>query len=367
MPQDSDQNSTTPGAQSQIAWQRWEQKYNQARASSSGRVNALQRAIVSVLIDLNRFGILLRSWAGWHRFTNLLRSQRKEMNRAVDLFVHLFGAAHKNDPMEQGPADDVGGYNVALLFSYENSAVLSSALPACLELRPPADAPPGMHPLVIGLGIQQNVRPMWRKPPGMTYLELVVWIPDVQLKAQYGEPRGPFLWLTRLHLDQLVPTMIGWLYGYPKHWSRVETPNPFFKVSTLFRGRGLLVADLQVGPKLGFATQLPHLQVWLDRLEDQPILSRRGPWGKFLCTHFHWEWTLDHVRAARVDVNVLGSAIPGLAPGQRTYRGAADSSAFDHRLAFVMSVPWRLTFPFDRKDYRPLPARAPLPAYGAGS
>jgi hypothetical protein len=177
----------------------------------------------------------------------------------------------------------------------------------------------------------------------------MIGVPWVRLSDSSDETT--FLCLPRLLLDQLAPTMLGWLFGYKKRWMRIAAEPQSFKVSSLLFKRPILEATVEYSDPPELATDMTELTPWMSSLE-QPIISRSW-WGGLQCTHFHWAWPLTTISPAVVNVKAFQDNVAGLRQGEYRYGQVRHKKHnFRHKTpgtgkAYVMNVPWRLLLPFD--------------------
>src|SRR3954452_24193845 len=84
--------------------------------------------------------------------------------------------------------------------------------------------PPGTHPQVLMFGQHSDVRP-WFRPSGSGtgYDEWIVATPLLEGTDSRGS-RAPGGTMSRLYLDNLWYTILGWFYGYPKKLAHISTP-----------------------------------------------------------------------------------------------------------------------------------------------
>lgn len=108
------------------------------------------------------------------------------------------------------------------LVSYDKSTLLA-LLPSELELAPQRITESDKHPLMFFFGKQMDIRPNFI-PSGMgiTYHEFVVLIPYVQWRSKSDAYHGPFAFMPMLYLDQVFPTVLGYLYGYNNMIARIR-------------------------------------------------------------------------------------------------------------------------------------------------
>ena len=345
--------------QIRFAWgeshKRWTEIRNDPLLRRKSRaVTAFQEFLIAVVSNLYGLETRIRAWLHRQFHSEYLRIYHEMTNEAQHIIERTIGEIPVETGLPVSQADGTGGLTVAMILTHEKREVLEALLPNGMELIPGDNLPekppgPGLHPLMIGLGLNTGARPVQRNRHfrGMNYLEMTIGIPMVQLAPEFGPPRGPFFYLPGLYLNFLTPTLLGWAFGFKKRLRRIASTSSTFRVSSLLRGREKLNAEVTNDQRVQFAWQIRELRPWLAHLE-QPIISRAW-WGKFRCTHFHWDWYLTRVSAASISLKARDE-FAGVIGSQRQFSAQARGGA--EQLAYVMSVPWRLLLPFDRKVLR---------------
>lgn len=212
----------------------------------------------------------------------------------------------RNDlPVKPEACDACGKYLSTMIGTYVDADRLSKLLPPGTSLDP-AHIHDGKHSLVLMFGYTQNLKRVFWPFSGMTYLEFLVGVPNLQLDTNQKYITR-FFYLPVLHLNRFYPTLLGWLVGYRKRWSRMEAGENTYTIRTLFSGKKILEA------KFGVDAALEKFdgQHWEDLL-NQPQVNPFGDDKLFL--HFHWDWDDAAFRPVTADLT-LYEEIPGMSPG----------------------------------------------------
>ncbi|MDC3956111.1 acetoacetate decarboxylase family protein [Polyangium jinanense] len=211
------------------------------------------------------------------------------------------------------------------------------------------------HPVSLYFGHVRDAHMTFPRffPPEMTYFEQVVGVPYVYAKRPLcgGRVRGPFFYMPRLFLTNLLATLGGILFwGFPKKLVRVvEGTNPArtdgsYAVCPLYGG-GDEILGLQWGATGAFepATAVPSFQRQLE-IMTQPLVSQQplsvGP--LLSCSDFDKLWREAEIRPLRTKTNIQEAFVPGLAPGRYSSEGIDQSPTG----AFQLRAPWELSLPY---------------------
>ena len=266
------------------------------------------------------------------------------------------------------PMSGAGNYGTVVAFLQRPRELVEKVLPPELTLEPPGAPPSPTHPMAFTFGQQSAVRALSNPTTmGLQYLESVMIVPRVYLKqdtvqrqfaAMAGAPGtyyGPFNYMPRLYLDQLLPTIVGWALAYAKHWGRIEYTENSLQASTLLTGSPHYRAQFTRGKNLpGVAADCKPLLPWLQML-NAPIVSRTI-FGKLLFTKFYWPWHYASVWDVDLKLDVTDSGVPVLPPGQysfQTVSSVSDGQELTEDFAFVTALGWRLLLPFPREILKP--------------
>lgn len=134
----------------------------------------------------------------------------------------------------------VGDYDAYVVLLMANCNAVEQLLPRQnLKLAPQPLVPSGKHPLIMLVGRQSNVRregvPREKSPCltalglAMTYLEIIVAVPFVC----HGADVTTLVCSTKLVLEDRIPTMLGWLCGFPKSVGRLCWQGPRYHAETM--------------------------------------------------------------------------------------------------------------------------------------
>ncbi|MBZ5593506.1 MAG: acetoacetate decarboxylase family protein [Acidobacteriia bacterium] len=238
---------------------------------------------------------------------------------------------------------DYHGYiRTVIVVDYLDRAKVEALLPDYLELAHVPDAALEKHPVLFSFGLNEHFGPVWMPVKTISYMELLVSIPDTQLKGKRDGYVGPFYFPPRLWLNRLFPTVVGRLLGYPKMLGRVPTTADSCTIRRLFGGE---IARLKVTPCgiSGPIAKIPGFGRWMRRA-NQPIATKVF-FSSPLFTHFQWEWNLAKGQQAEVTLEVISADFPVLARG--TYRWSPLQEGQSG--AILVSSPFEWQIPFSRK------------------
>ena len=240
-------------------------------------------------------------------------------------------------------ADAVGYYRTFYTVMAMDDALLSGLLPSKLELAPQAVTPAGTHPLVFLMGKHFDVRPDFIPFAGMTYLEYICAIPFVQWRDSSNAYRGPFAYMPRMYLNELFPTLLGYLYAYPKLMARIAGNPPtdsLYAVRSLIQDEPILKGTFERrGPELP-PDAFPHF-AHVRQIFDMPFIGKHEL-GPYICSKLTFKLQEATLQACDAQIEIQREFVPGLNPQSFTIPGI-DSSPLG---AFYMAVPWTMTLPF---------------------
>ena len=254
----------------------------------------------------------------------------------------FLGSWQKSPPKPPAGAGDaptpkgllLGSYLTTMMTTHVNTADVARPLPEWLELGPSAHAPEGKHPIILTLGIQQNVRPSFLSfIPGMSYIECIVGVPDLRLKPSVSDDREPCAYLSRIELDRLVPMILGRIIGLPKRLSWIQSESVEISIRSFF---GAAISDSEIrpygptGPAASFAGFEP-----IREMLRQPVVTRTWT-GRLGYCYFFWEWDKCMMRSARGRMDALAD-LPCLPAGQYDWKGGFEDGSVG---ASWVHVPW---------------------------
>jgi hypothetical protein len=254
---------------------------------------------------------------------------------------------HHDVPVQPQKSDAVGMYLTTMVVTYTDAEQLRRLLPEDVELDP-AHIHNGQHAMIYMFGCTQNLHRAWCRLPGMTYLEFVACIPHVRILRKGGF-EAPFCYLPQLRLNRFYPTVLGWLVGYPKIWSRVDAGSSDYQVRTLLGGKPILRADFTPFGEQRNPAKDENLSHWRDLLSE-PHANAFGS-ADLLFLHYHWAWDNGLMQAVSAKLDVQAE-LPGLKAGHYEWQpinfGAWNGDMAPEG-AFRLTSPFDLLSPFSRK------------------
>jgi hypothetical protein len=330
----------------------------------------MQRLVADVIIFLDRIRRRIARMLGLHPVPSPVCIGREIMSAAAlsDTEMNVSKPIRVKPYKADNAMDGAGGYGTIVAFLQQPRELIEETLPAELTIHSPHndsahDASP-THPLVLTFGEQCAVR-AYSNPVymGLQYLESVTIIPRVYLRreaamrqfgqiieAGAGTYFGPFNYMPRLYLDQLLPTIVGWSLAYRKVWGRIEHTVDSLQASSLLTGSPHYKAQFTRGqyqPKV--AVDYPALAPWLKML-NAPIVSRT-PLGKFLFTKYFWAWKYASLWDVDLKLEVTNSGVRALPAGRYSFETVSAPHAGEdgQNFAFIGALGWRLLLPFARE------------------
>ncbi|MBV8906033.1 MAG: hypothetical protein JOZ22_20540 [Acidobacteriia bacterium] len=287
-----------------------------------------------------------------------------------DLNVNIVNPIIVKPKAADNPYDGAGNYGTVVAFLQQKRDLVAQCLPPELMLEETGQPPEDRHPIAVTFGQQNNVRAFVNPPTmGLQYLESVIIIPRVYLRPEVAKQKfgkvlqagqrtylGPFNYMPRLYLDQLLPTIVGWALAYPKHWGRITSTDTSLSASTLLTGSPHYQAQITRGKMLTERVdQYQLLSQWLPLL-NAPIVSRTI-FGKLLFTKFYWPWYYAGLWDVTLNLSVTNSGVPALPPGQYSFSTVSQvptaTAAMSRDFAFITGLGWRLLLPFPREILQP--------------
>ncbi len=237
----------------------------------------------------------------------------------------------------------VGRYRAACAVVSLDRAEAASLLTSNCTLDPAQPlTPEGRHPAIILLGSHRDVGFKALPFIRVNYHEALVSIPWVLPSGDDGH--GPFAHVCRLWLNQLLPVIGGWFFGFPKRWNPIEDPAGGYRVSRLV-GKGTLIeAAFRDAGDSAAPSSFPHFAA-VRPIFEQAFLQRFllvGP-TCYLQMNFHLEKaTLQPIEASIVIARGVSGALPA---------GSYDVAPITQQPlgAFRLELPWTLTWPSSRR------------------
>lgn len=338
----------------QIKWQA------QLRNRMAKIVTGAQKLAIQVVSGLYFIEKAIRAALGSTFASEFLKIYQKLTTHVEGLIEEKLKGVPVPDPFPESLADGTGGLTVAMLLTSADQETVKALLPEGLELSTAEQMGKlkdqmsgGRYPIMIGLGFNSDVRPVWREISfvKMKYLELTIGVPGVQFSRDFpNRPEGPFFYIPALLLNSFTPTLLGWAFGFKKRLKRIKAGASSYQVSRLLSGRPLLAAEVTLDQNntVQLASNLDDLAPWLGLL-DKPIVSRTW-WGGLRFTFFHWDWPFTPTSPARVEFSFSSGELPLVPQGTSIFTSLPESEKPGAGpilgKAYLMSVPWRLLLPF---------------------
>lgn len=222
-------------------------------------------------------------------------------------------------------------------------ATAQASLPDELEIMPQDITPSGTHPLMLLFGKQFDVHPNFAPILNMTYLEHVSALPFVRYRDTENDYKGPFAFLPKLYLNELLPTLLGHLYAYPKTWARVAGNPPYdevYSVHGLLSGDPIVQAVFERSGPQAPADHFEHFAK-IRSIFEMPFIGQYE-FGSLICSNLNFKIPQATIQSATANVAIQREYIQGLAPSTYQSVGIEDSPLG----GFYMATPWELTPPF---------------------
>ncbi|MCC2656365.1 MAG: hypothetical protein K0Q76_1473 [Panacagrimonas sp.] len=197
--------------------------------------------------------------------------------------------------------------------------IVQSMLEPGLTLAPQDLTPATQHPVLLLFGWQSDVRPNRVPFGGGRYMEFIVSVPFVQHRDARLHDRcpGPFIYMPRLFLDQLFPTLLGiWGYGYNKSLATIRADQRDYTVFRRNTQSALISASYQAVGATGSETDFPHFSV-ARKPYGLPLISRTlfGSWH-----YSFYDFALGQalIQPIEMTIKVYSREVGGLPPGTYT-------------------------------------------------
>lgn len=234
-------------------------------------------------------------------------------------------------------------------------ARVQALLPHGLKLGKQTLTPAGTHPVMLFFNdIFRGHLSIPTLIPNLTYHEFHIGIPFTYLAGN-----GPYYYMARLYLDQLLPILGGrFFWGLPKEMASITvSAGTVFQTAaytyTVTSPAGypvaslswqMTVSDFQVPTKAAYFS--PILQILSQTLVSR-LPAAVGP--IYILSDFDKMWTAPTARVGSISTRILMDGelmIPNPVPGQPApewIQGLASGNLFG---AFELRVPWRLSLPY---------------------
>ncbi|MGH8517432.1 MAG: FAD-dependent oxidoreductase, partial [Panacagrimonas sp.] len=197
--------------------------------------------------------------------------------------------------------------------------IVQGMLEPGLTLAPQDLAPAGQHPVLLLFGWQSDVRPNRVPFGGGRYMEFIVSVPFVQ----HAHPRlhercpGPFIYMPRLYLDQLFPTLLGiWGYGYNKTLATIQADQTDYTVYRRSTQSALISASYQATGATGAETDFPNFSL-TRKPYALPLISRTR-FGQWHYSFYDFALGQALIQPIEMTIKVYSREVGGLPPGTYT-------------------------------------------------
>jgi hypothetical protein len=218
-------------------------------------------------------------------------------------------------------------------------AAARAMLPSGLDLAAQDVMRGDRHPVVLILGRQSGVRSKLL-PFGADYLEFILAVPFVELRAGRERVAGPFCYPARLYLDRALPTLAGrLLYAYAKRRALLRMTADSYGIAEPADGAPLLEAHSWIaGPAIEPSRMVDRT------LFDLPVISH---------SLGGWRYSVADLGLGRAVLQSVGlrltihrAFVPGLPVGDFRLEGADGDGGY----AFRIRTHWRLAGPWARRS-----------------
>jgi hypothetical protein len=236
------------------------------------------------------------------------------------------------------PFDFVGRMTAVVAVLPVAQATARAMLPPGLDLAPQDFMSGERHPLVLILGEQSGVRPRLL-PFGADYLETIVAVPFVELRACRTASRGPFCYCPRLLLDRRLPIVAGrLLYGYDKRRAVIRMTADSYRIADPARGEVLLDANFRT-----ISAPSPPSVSAAAPLFELPMISRTAHGWRYSRADFGLDRAI--LEPLELRLTIHRPFVSGLPVGEFAIPGEDDVST-----AFRIRTDWRLAGPWARRS-----------------
>jgi hypothetical protein len=264
-----------------------------------------------------------------------------------------------------------GRYLADMLVARMDLAVVRKLLPTVLQYRDESGAAArDGAPVIYAFGYQRAVEPAgdWFE---LNYAECLLGVPGCSLTyPDPGSYSAPFLYVPRLYLNQLAPTILGWLAGYAKHWVKMETdqappdsdaaqsfenaPSRVYIGSEILHAPfeptpPVLEARFQTAPGAGWQalTSVPQSGQLVELL-NQPICGIMPIVHTPAYSELAFDVATAEAMALTANVNLMNPFVPLSPKGEFSWPTGAAHDGLAPQAAFRVRTNWKLAGTFDR-------------------
>lgn len=234
-------------------------------------------------------------------------------------------------------ADARANYTAAVVPRRLPLAEIEPWLPAGFGLDPACADERGRYPVCYTFGYHQDLRRVWMIANGINYLEVCIGILGVRhLSAKPGF-QGPFVFMPRLDLNRLYPTVLGRMVGLPKHWVRISATTARYSVRNKYE------ASFAPNGSRAKPGDFPLLAPWQELL-SMPLVTETSIGHLYM--YFDWGWPYSWIQPVRGSLECRAPAVACMPRGRFDFRGIDEDPAG----AFRIAMPWEMQAPFSRQS-----------------
>jgi hypothetical protein len=201
--------------------------------------------------------------------------------------------------------------------------------------------------------------------PKQAYHEFALCVPHVHLSRHSITPghSGPYLFMPRLFLDNLWPTLTGVLgWGFAKRMAAIDVTQHSYAVSN--SAGHVLSLSWEAAEEGGYYNPISAFPQFgpIRSILDQPLISMvpAGVGPFFVVSNFERHWGLAELRPIRTALKVYFDFATGFPPGRYPADGLSEGIYKDPLGSYELRAPWRLSLP-----YHPLISFRPLTAFSS--
>jgi hypothetical protein len=237
-------------------------------------------------------------------------------------------------------ADARANYTAAVIFRRLPEAQILPWLPKHFTLDPACANERGEYPVCYCFGYHQNLRRVWMIADGINYLEVCIGALGVRRRSPQPGFEGPFVFMPRLDLNRLYPTLLGRMVGLSKHWTRIEAGRARYSVDAGY------AASFEPYGTRGKPDDFPLLAPWR-KLLSMPLVTETELGHLYM--YFDWGWPYAWIQPIRASVECTTTDIALMPRGRSEFRGIDT----DPDGAFRIAMPWEMQSPFSRQSIPP--------------
>ena len=243
------------------------------------------------------------------------------------------------DKLKSAAAGGVGKIEAYCAIISLPTDLIKAMLPAGLRLVTPKDwSLTNYHPFVLTFCRQRHVRPGFVPFGGVDYHEFVELIPSVERQDPDAPTGGPFAYMPRLLLDNLIPIVVGTnFYGFNKRLARISSRGGDFDISGDFGEIRAIFDRVTLPGTIGRFSTIEDAS----NLLKMPLISQlsTGAW-----VYSYLDYQLETATFQLVD-GLIEFDTPAVQPFSRQVKSDQAPAGCPAVPWFRMSTNWRLSVP----------------------